>query len=483
MKMNRRINFNALKLSMSDIYSTKNDEAKGRLISLGSSLVTSFYNVFITGIFYTGFLSMYGISITGVGIVTFIPYIASCFSIFSSAILERIKKRKFVLLASKVYFYFMYIVATTIMPQFVTDPDARLMWFVIILFLAYSVNALFSPGLTTWFYKFYPEDNERRTRYILLNQIFSSIMSSAILLLSGLLTDAVAGSPMQDQLILGLRYFAFVLVLVDVGMQACAKEYPYPKAPKIKMVQVFTLPFKYRKFLLCMLFMFSWNFIGNLNNGLWNYHMLNHLGFTYTIMNTMSVAYTIILLCTNSLWKKLLRRYSWIKTFGIASLLFAPSELMMFAMTPATKFWYIPAAMIQNITSVGLNLAYSNILYMNLPEENSTAHIAFHTIGCNVFAFLGMMVGTYVSGLTGDDTILFLGMQTYSVQFTTLMRAVALAATGLLLMRYWRAFTRDEDIAEIEAQDAMHKRLREQKRQMPKIPLRLRLNAMLRRRK
>ena len=96
MKLNFRriVDLQALKMSMADIYSTKNEEAKGRLISLGSGLVAAFYNVFITGIFYTGFLSMYGISITGVGIVTFIPYIASCFSLFSSAILERIKKRK-----------------------------------------------------------------------------------------------------------------------------------------------------------------------------------------------------------------------------------------------------------------------------------------------------------------------------------------------------------------------------------------------------
>ena len=69
--------------------------------------------------------------------------------------LERFKKRKWIVLGAKIYFYAMYIVATTLMPQFVHDPDARLVWFVVILFLAYSVYALFSPGLTSWFYRFY----------------------------------------------------------------------------------------------------------------------------------------------------------------------------------------------------------------------------------------------------------------------------------------------------------------------------------------
>lgn len=468
-KHKRVIDLQALKMSMSDIYSTKDDEAKGRLISLGSALVAAFYNVFITGIFYTGFLSMYGISITGVGIVTFIPYIASCFSLFSSAILERIKKRKWVLLASKVYFYAMYIVATTIMPQFVTDPDARLMWFIVILFLAYSVFALFSPGFTTWFYRFYPEDNDRRTRYIVLNQVFSSIMSSAILLLSGVLTDAVAGSPMQDKLIIGLRYLAFVLVLVDVGMQACAREYPYPEAPKLSISQIFTLPFRYRKFLYCMLLMFAWNFNSNLNNGTWNYHLLNHLGFNYTLLNACSVMYTVVLLCTQNAWKRILRRFSWVKTFGIAVLIFVPTEFVMFSIQPGMAWLYVIAAFIQNLISVGLNFSYSNILYMNLPEENSTAHIAFNTIGCNLFAFLGMMVGTYVASLTGDDSpIMLLGVPTYAVQFTTLMRAALMTIMGIIFIKHWKAFTRDQDIAEIEEQDIIRRRLKKQRRGMPR---------------
>ncbi|MBR5258162.1 MAG: hypothetical protein IKV51_04380, partial [Clostridia bacterium] len=101
---------------LKDIYSPGEVNSRGRLISLISSLVTSFYNVFITGIFYTGFLSMYGISITGVGIVSFIPYIGSLFSLFSPFVLKRFQKRKTVMLFSKLCFYFLFIVATTLMP-------------------------------------------------------------------------------------------------------------------------------------------------------------------------------------------------------------------------------------------------------------------------------------------------------------------------------------------------------------------------------
>jgi len=437
-------------MGFTDIFNTKDDDAKGRVINLGCTLLAAFYNVFITGIFYTGFLSMYDISITGAGIVTFIPYIANIFTIFSSRVLSRFRRRKPVLVASKIFFYFMYIVATTVMPQFVHGADARLVWFCIILFIGYAVYAPFSPGFTVWFYRFYPAENHRRTRYIQLCQIFSSIMSTIILLFSGLLTDAVAGSPMQDQLIIWFRYGAFVLVVVETLIQLRAKEYPAADDSGLKLKDVFTLPFKYRKFLLCIGFMFIWNYVGNLNNGLWSYHLLNHMNFSYTLINTVSIAYTFILLMTSGLWGRILKMYSWIKTFGIACLIFVPTEIFFFLMSPETSWIFLPNSMIQNLCSVGLNLAYANILYMNLPEENSTAHIAFYTIGCNVFAFLGLMTGTAVSSITGDATIPFMGMQVYSVQFTTLMRGVALFTIGMVLIKKWRLFTRDEDIAEIE---------------------------------
>ncbi|MBE5791927.1 MAG: MFS transporter [Clostridiales bacterium] len=452
MKLKSPFRFNDLKLSLKDIYSPKNDDSKGRLISLGSSIMAAFYNVFITGIFYTGFLSMYGISITGVGIVTFIPYIASCFSIFSSSVLERFQKRKWICLAARVYFYAMYIIATTLMPQFVHDPDARLVWFIVILFLAYSVAAIFNPGVTAWFYKFYPEDTQRRTKYIVYNQIFSSIVSSCVLLFSSLITDSVAGSPMQNTIILVMRYIAFVLVLIDVAMLACAKEYPYPKAQKLNLAQVFTLPFKYRKFLYCMLLMFVWNYNSNLNNGIWNYHLLNHLGFKYTLLNAMSIAYTVILLLTQNVWKQLLYRYSWVKTFGLSVLIFIPTEFIMFIIQPGQAWLWVLASVIQNTMSVGMNFSYSNILYMNLPEENSTAHIAFNTIGCNLFAFLGMMTGTFVSSLGGDTPRVILGLNFWAVQYTTLMRALVMFCLGFVLVRFWKSFTRDEDIKMIERQ-------------------------------
>ncbi|MBQ9409548.1 MAG: MFS transporter [Clostridia bacterium] len=435
---------------LQDIYSPREDESKGRLMSLLSSLITSFYNVFITGIFYTGFLSMYGISITGVGIVSFIPYIGGCFALFSPFVLRRFKRRKTVMLLSKLLFYALYIIATTLMPLFVKGANGRLVWFIVILFVAYAEYALFSPGITVWFYNFYPKDNERRTRYIYFNQMFSSVVSSAVLLISGLITDAVSGSSYQNTIILILRYFAFVLVILDVWAQSRAKEYPYEEKAQIRISHIFTIPLKNKKFMMCMLLMFFWNFICNLNNGTWNYHLLNHLGYSYTLINSMSVAYTVILALTSRYWRKILRRLSWVKTFGLCNLLAMPIEFLYFLMNPDTAALYVGLLLFQNVINVGYNLSYANILYMNLPSEESTAYISFYSVGANLCALAGVVIGTWIVSLHADVPLSFLGLEVYMVQFINVLKSLLLLTMGLMCYLGWKAFTPEEEIRAVE---------------------------------
>ncbi|MBR4039838.1 MAG: MFS transporter [Clostridia bacterium] len=441
-----------------DIFGFHDEDAKGRTVYIFCVILNAFYNVFITGVFYTGFLSMNGMSITDAGIVTFIPYLGNLFSVFSSKILIRFKRRKPIMIAAKIYFYVMYILAATVMPQFVHDPQQRLYWFAAIVFLAYALYAPFDPGFVIWFYRFFPQDDARRSRYLLYQQIAASVMASVILIFSSVITDAVNSAENQRALIEGLRYFAFVLVLLEIAIQVQAKEYPVPPEPPLRLGEIFTLPLRYKKFMYCTLVMFAWNYMLNLNNGLWHYHLLNHMHFSYTLINSMSVLGTFILLVLSGFWQRVLARYSWIRTFGLAQLFWVPTELLFFIMSPETAWLYVPLCVVQNILNVGVNLSYANVLYINLPRDNETALIAFNTLGRNFCAFLGLLTGTYVSSLTGDTAVRTLGMDVYSVQYTCLMRAAALFILGMILVLRWRTFTPDADAAAIDEASGIRKR-------------------------
>ena len=57
-------------------------------------------------------------------------------------------------------------------------------------------------------------------------------------------------------------------------------------------------------------------------------------------------------------------------------------------------------------------------------------------------------------------------MDAYSVQFTTLARAVTMGSVALICIRFWRAFTRDEDIREVEAQNEVRRTHRAVRRRL-----------------
>ena len=427
------------------IYGWHDDQRKGRSISLINTLVTSIYNVFITGIFYTGFLTIYDISLVEIGIITFISPLANCFVIFSPFILERIKKRKWILASSKIFYYLLIIVATNLMPYFVTDPGARVVWFCVLQFSASAVYAIFSTGFTPWFYSFYPDNPEQRSAYISYNQVFSSILSSATLLLTGTLSSLIENSGHQSELIIGLRYFAFLLVLIDVFFQVQAKEYPYPvHSGKIKFREIFTLPPKHHKFFLCMILTFVWTYIVYLNTGIWNYYILNTVGLSIKEVNFASALYVVYMFLFIPFWRKLVNRMGWIKTFALGVMLWWPTEIYFFFLTPVTKQLYLPGIIVQHFISVGLNLSYANIPFLNLPRENTTTHTCFHAFFCNVFAFLGLMTSTFWCSLFGEETVLYLGtVPTTAVQYTTLMRAFLMLILSIILLRKWRDFMPD----------------------------------------
>lgn len=452
--------FNSFWIPFRDIIHLRDEDGKGRTIILVTNILLAFYNVFITGVFYTGFLSIYGISITGTGILTFVPFLSNLLCIFSSAILGRFRRRKKIILTTKLFFYFCYIVVATTIPQIVTDPQARLIAFIVVIFLGQAVYAPFTPGITGWFYPFYPKDTERRARFLIYIQVFSSVFSCFILLFSSLLTDALAASPYQEAFIVGFRYFAFLLVVIEVYIQSLAKEPEYPRGNRMRVSDVLTVPFRHKKFMLCMIIMFVWNYITYLNSGLWQYHLLNHLEFPYTLLNSVTILYTVILLFTTPLWRKVLRRFSWVRTFGLTLLIWLPTEIFFFFFNRDMASLYIPVCAVQNFIAVGLNFAYANILYLNMPEDQSTTLTAFNIVGCNLFALLGTVSGTAISAISGDSTMSFLGLEIYSVQITVLVRAVLIAIMGFIAFRYWRIFSPEEEIARLDRSEEQKSRRR-----------------------
>lgn len=378
----------------SGLFGFREESALGRSCMLASATLEYTISWLSSGLFYTSFLMINGIDIVNIGIITFVPYIASCFSIFSPSILERFKKRKAVLAIARGSVYALNILGITILPNFVHDPAARVVWFVIIVFAANIINGLFRSGYSVWHVNFIPD--RVRANYFSVKMVVQSFIGCGTALVSSIIADALAGSAYEETIILMFRYVAFAMGMLDVFFLCLPKEYPYERtaaAPKLR--DIVTLPFGNKKFLRTMLIVFIYTFCANAPASALNYYLLNDVGVEYTFVYTINMFYPFFLLAFLPLWKRILGHLGWFKTLAWSELALLPTNLLYSFVTAGNYLWLMPTVRLtQHFIGVGNNMTHENMVFINLPKADQTNYVAFHTLVTNVAAFLGLMAGT-----------------------------------------------------------------------------------------
>lgn len=398
------------------MFTLKDVNGRGRCVMLGSAIICSINSWLTTSIFYTSFLMIYGIDLVNIGIITFIPYIAGCFGIFSPSLLERFRKRRWVLVGGRFLYHTLNILGITLVPVLVHTQAARTAWFVAIIFLANLVNALIGSGFSVWHLNFIP--NEIRAEFFIKQSTISSFIGIGISLLSGIIADALAASPYANTIIIAFRYVAYFLSVIEVIILALPKEFPYPQTrckPRIR--DIFIMPFSSRPFILTMAVVLMHTFFMNIPSSFLNYYLLNDVGVQYTYTYAINMVYPFTLILLQPLARRLINRFGWFKVFAISLLLHAPSHLAYSFVNAGNYLWlYTAVRLFQHVAGVGLNTTYSNIAFVNLPPSDQTNYISFHQIVVNISTFLGMMIGTALVAAIGDSTVTLLGVRFTSVQ-------------------------------------------------------------------
>lgn len=177
------------------VYNVKDDLGRGRFCMLLSSIMAGLVGQLSGGLFYTSFLLMYGLDKSRIGILTFIPYITCLLNLFSPILLEHFKKRKWILTSSKLLYYAISIIGITVLPMVVTDPDRLLLWFVVLIIVANSINQLFASGFSAWNANFLPDNV--RVDYFNSASCINSAITFAVTLAVSAIGDALSGTPQE----------------------------------------------------------------------------------------------------------------------------------------------------------------------------------------------------------------------------------------------------------------------------------------------
>ena len=386
------------------VFNFKDPEAKGRCCVLIYMVVEGFLTYITSGIFYSGFLDGYQIDIVDVGILSFIPYIASLFVIFTPAILNCFPKRKWILGICKFLYYFIILVGQNLLPVLVTDADQRITGLIIIIFVASIFNVIATSGYAAWHIRFQPE--EVRAYYLNVTQFLTALVAGVLVLVSGSITDKLIemGSK-QLEFIVAFRYFAFVLAVVDVIFLLIPKEVAYPVLHQPKLTDIFLIPLKNKKFMVTMVVVFLWQFSLTCYSSFLNMYLIQNIEMSYTFYNIIIFAYSVFFIFSMRFWEKMIKRTSWFMAFAIALLVVAPLQIVYGFVQPG--LWhYIPLVLIvrlpQHFAGVGHNVAFANFQYINMPLNNRESYTSFYQIIFNLGALAGLVFGTVFTAYTKD---------------------------------------------------------------------------------
>jgi len=441
-----RLNWRRLIEPWYAMFFRKNDpEAYGRKCVISVNMLSGIVGQLTGSTFYTAFLINNGIDITRIGILTFIPYIASMLSVFSPVVLEPFAKRKGLLVGARVAYYLINILGITLIPYIFSSMQAKLIGFVTVVFVSTVINAVTSPGLSVWHIRFIPP--EMRANYFSVSQFLINFVAYAVCLISSIIADSMSGTSMQMTILIIYRIIGLALAMWDCYLCSRPHEFEYEHgAKKLNPMDSLGIPLRNKKFTKTMFRYYIYSFGANLTAGVMTTYSLQNMNFSYSLINGINSTYFLFFLILGKFWGKMVKRVGWLRTFSIALFMdFFPYILWIF-IRPETTFLYVILRLCQHALGVGLVMGTSNLVYMNMPPEDQTTYMSFHTIMANAVAFAGCSLGTLVVGLTGDRTILGL----HPVVFLVVCGAFVSLFNSFFV---WKTASQCEDLTQLEKYD------------------------------
>ncbi len=390
------------------VYNFRDPQARGRLCILVFTVIEGLLGYITSGVFYTVFLQGYNVNITGAGILSFVPYIASLLVLFTPGMLNRFPRRKWLLGGCKLAYYFFNIIGLTWLPAVVTDDRARVIGMVSITLLSSLFNVVATTGYSAWHIRFQPE--EVRAYHVSTTQLSLNVLSGIFTLGAGWLCDKLPFS-----FIIGLRYFAFILGVVAVVCLMFPHEVDYPVEHPPRFSDIVTIPPKNRKFLWTMCIVFFWYFAVYCCASQTTYYLIDTVGMSTTFNTVILFLYGIAFILFTVFWRKRIMHTSWFSVFaktlvviGILQVLYGFVGRGSFTCSIGTLTavipYYIPYMLAVNIpkhiVSVGHNIAFGNFPYIHMPVVNRDCYASFYVLVVNLGTLAGMLFGILFTAAT-----------------------------------------------------------------------------------
>lgn len=376
------------------------------------------------GAFLTGFALYLGATDTMAGYIPLLGSICGIFSIFAGLILERISKRKKLVLITNIISKTMIALVVAI-PSFIKGNTAIVLFF-IILAIAYIINSFRSLAINNWFISVVPDNI--RGRYFAIRQTFSLIIAAILPVLAGRFLDVLTSEYIGFVVIFSI---AFILL---IGENKALSKISEPESGNlgkgnIKLKDIILVPLKNKKFMKYTSTM-VWFYLGFFIAAAYTQvYMIKYLGLSYTFITLMGAGICTIQIAAYRFWGGIYDKKGAEFTMKTAIWIHMFELIAWFFVSDSTKFIFIPIAFfLASIATPGFITGSFNLRYKLMPDKGRTLYDGFFTAVIGLVIIIGPLLGRVLqNGITAiniEDSFQF-------AQFRILYAIAALVLMSL----------------------------------------------------
>jgi predicted MFS family arabinose efflux permease len=398
------------------------------LSSYCSGIITNL----VGGNFLTGLLLLMNADDAFIGLISMAGIFGNIMQVMSPLLLERFNSRKKILIVGRALFHLFNIAVVGIIPILGYADRVKLTMVFVVILVTNLANAMLAPGYSVWHIKSIPPTV--RSRYYSRFHLHNGLAIYSAILLASFIVDSLKTADNEMMGLLLLRGIAIILAALDIYFLTKIKEYPNEKSgTKINLVSVLINPFKERKYLMTVLIACLWSFSANIPSSYYVVYLLKEVGISYSFLNLVNMLSIPALALVMPFWRKRVDSKSWFKTLYFSMGLFLLHYIGLAFVFKNTIFLYPLFSVVAFFISPGINLVFSNIPYINIPEKDQTNYIGFYSAMNNLAAFLGVFVGREFIGYTENSSLSFLGISLGNKQCILLFTAfIMLIAVGCI---------------------------------------------------
>lgn len=391
-------------------YPCERDMEKNRLLGIieGASARTIFN--LTSGAFLVGLLKYMNANNTVLGYVLAIPVLAAVIQFLSPIVLESLPSRlKIITVACALHrFLLASLIAIPFLPMTV---PAKLWSAGIIFFISYLAVSFINPAASSMYVSFVPQNI--RGKYFGMRESYMLAFSTVITLILGKVLDLFTDAKKEITGYVIVYAVIFVLAAINSGSFLLMKEVPLVHSKdRIKISEIFTLPFKDKRFIVYFIMLIIWNLSIQIAGAYFSVYLKSDLNLNYTTITVLSTVNSLVYILTARKWGKFADKNGWAQTTMLTIGILGLTHSLWFFVSVGSPLVLILLSITHIMSGIawsGINVALFNLQFDFTPDEKRTVYIGFSAAVSGIIGYISAMLGAQLVGLFGKNKIVLAG--------------------------------------------------------------------------